>query len=471
MIRAPAFVVALTRHAAFPLAVLVLAAMVLGLAPILVRLTETGPAAAGFWRFVFALPLLTLLTATQGSGDGRGVGTPSHWMLLAGLFFVLDLAFWHYGIVMTSVANATVLCNLTPVVVTLFAWVMWRERPGRGFVVALALALAGAFAMAAGADGGQGTDPLLGDLFSLSVAVWYAGYFLAVKAARRTAGALRVTFWATLAGVPLLWLVAWLLGEDILPAGPSGWWACAGLGLMHVVGRDPDGVARRDHQRIAVGRDGHRPGLDIADLAPVVAVHGGPDAGVVDAFDGKDRLGPGGQPVNHVAGLAHDVAVIAVGAVRRQHLGGQDGMLDFCHVHPLWPRSRNASNGMGLWQRPDGRAHHAAPAAGSTGSRRPIARSSTAPASISRRSPFRVAISCTPSGLPGRAPTGAVRPGRPSVGVPLIGAVTRRNQSKSSPSDTSCSAGMGLTQVTAVSSSGKSSKKSCHLRRIVERLA
>ena len=237
MIRAPAFVVALTRHAAFPLAVLVLAAMVLGLAPILVRLTETGPAAAGFWRFVFALPLLTLLTATQGSGDGRGVGTPSHWMLLAGLFFVLDLAFWHYGIVMTSVANATVLCNLTPVVVTLFAWVMWRERPGRGFVVALALALAGAFAMAAGADGGQGTDPLLGDLFSLSVAVWYAGYFLAVKAARRTAGALRVTFWATLAGVPLLWLVAWLLGEDILPAGPSGWWACAGLGLMHVVGQ------------------------------------------------------------------------------------------------------------------------------------------------------------------------------------------------------------------------------------------
>ena len=189
MIRTPASVVALTRHAAFPLAVLVLAAMVLGLAPILVRLTETGPAAAGFWRFLFALPLLTLLTATQGSGAGRGLGTPSRWMLLAGLFFVLDLAFWHYGIVMTSVANATVLCNLTPVVVTLFAWVVWKQRPGRSFALALGLAVAGAFAMAAGADGGQGTNPLLGDLFSLSVAVWYAAYFLAVKAARRTAGA------------------------------------------------------------------------------------------------------------------------------------------------------------------------------------------------------------------------------------------------------------------------------------------
>ena len=188
MIRAPVSVVALTRHAAFPLAVLVLAAMVLGLAPILVRLTETGPAAAGFWRFLFALPLLTLLTATQGSGAGRGLGTPSRWMLLAGLFFVLDLAFWHYGIVMTSVANATVLCNLTPVVVTLFAWIVWKQRPGRSFVQALTLAV-------------------------------------------------RVTFWATLVGTPLLLLIATALGEDILPAGPGGWLACAGLGLMHVVGQ------------------------------------------------------------------------------------------------------------------------------------------------------------------------------------------------------------------------------------------
>ena len=165
---------------AFALIVLLIAACVLGLAPILVRLTETGPAAAGFWRFVFALPLLTLLA----SREPGGIAAPSKWALLAGLFFALDLSFWHYGIVMTSVANATVLCNLTPVVVTLFGWIVLKETPHRLFLLALALAMGGAFAMAAGADGGQGTNPPLGDLFSLSVAVWYSGYFLAVKAAR-----------------------------------------------------------------------------------------------------------------------------------------------------------------------------------------------------------------------------------------------------------------------------------------------
>lgn len=218
---------------AFALIVLLIAASVLGLAPILVRLTETGPAAAGFWRFLFALPLLTILAAREPGG----VGAPSKWALLAGLFFALDLSFWHYGIVMTSVANATVLCNLTPVVVTLFGWFVLKERPHRLFILALALAMGGAFAMAAGADGGQGTNPMLGDLFSLSVAVWYSGYFLAVQAARRTAGAMRVTFWATLLGAPLLLIVALALGEDVIPAGPAGWAACVAMGVMHVFGQ------------------------------------------------------------------------------------------------------------------------------------------------------------------------------------------------------------------------------------------
>ncbi len=219
---------------AFALMILLAAACVLGLAPILVRLTETGPAAAGFWRFMFAMPLLIVLTTRPGAA---GIGRPSKWMIVAGLFFALDLSFWHYGIVMTSVANATVLCNLTPVVVTLFGWIVFKERPARMFILALGLAMGGAFAMAAGADGGQGTNPLLGDLFSLSVALWYSGYFLAVKAARSSAGAMRITLWATGVGVPLMGIVALMLGEDMIPATAAGWAACVGLGVMHVVGQ------------------------------------------------------------------------------------------------------------------------------------------------------------------------------------------------------------------------------------------
>jgi hypothetical protein len=50
------------------LIVLIGAAVVLGVAPILVRLGEVGPAAAGFWRGVFALPVLLVLHVSDTFG-------------------------------------------------------------------------------------------------------------------------------------------------------------------------------------------------------------------------------------------------------------------------------------------------------------------------------------------------------------------------------------------------------------------
>ena len=95
------------------LIVLLIGACIIGLAPILVRLADSGPAAVGFWRMVFALPLLFLLAQRETGGVGRAGPV----LLLAGGAFALDLAFWHYGIALTSVAKATILSNLTPVIV------------------------------------------------------------------------------------------------------------------------------------------------------------------------------------------------------------------------------------------------------------------------------------------------------------------------------------------------------------------
>ena len=209
-------------------------ACVIGLAPILVRLTQAGPAATGFWRLAFSLPLLAGL-ASRSPG---GVGRPFRLALLAGLAFALDLGFWHYGIANTSVGKATVLTNLTPVAVTAIAWIVFRQRPAPLFLLAVALAVAGASIMALTKGvGAVGPDPALGDGLSLATAVWYALYFLAVSAARKTATAPRVMFWSSLTGAPLLLLAAILLGEPVFPAAAAGWAACVGLGLVHVAGQ------------------------------------------------------------------------------------------------------------------------------------------------------------------------------------------------------------------------------------------
>jgi drug/metabolite transporter (DMT)-like permease len=215
------------------LAALIGGACVIGLAAILVRLAHAGPAATGFWRLVFALPLLALM-ARQASG---GLGAPPRMALWAGLFFALDLGFWHYGIRYTSVANATVLTNLTPVVVTAFAWIFLRQRPGGLFLVAVAAAVGGASLMAYAKGGGAPLNQPLGDALSVTTALWYALYFLTMAEGRKSTGASQMMFWAGVTGVPLLLAAAVALGEPLTPATPSGWAALVGLGVMHVTGQ------------------------------------------------------------------------------------------------------------------------------------------------------------------------------------------------------------------------------------------
>jgi len=220
-----------------PLLVLLLGAVTIGFAPILVRLTETGPAAGGLWRLVFAGPALFLmhLAVRRDNADisARGVRLG----LFAGLLFAGDLACWHYGIAMTSVANATVLANLSPIVVAVMAWWLHAERPRPAFAIGVLVGVAGACGMALFGDHVSRPSSLQGDLLSAATALWYGLYMLAVNSARRVVTAATVMLWSTLSGIPVLLAVALVMGEAIMPASVSGWLACAGLGAVHVVGQ------------------------------------------------------------------------------------------------------------------------------------------------------------------------------------------------------------------------------------------
>ncbi len=213
--------------------VLLAGACLIGTGPVMVRLADVGPSAVGFWRVSFALPLLWFIAARGG-----GAGRPTRVMLAAGAFFAADLVFWHYAIHLTSVANSTVLSNLTPVVVTAASWLLFRERPRGAFMLGLGLAIAGAILMAlAKGGGGAGRDPPLGDLLSALTAVWYSGYFLCVREARRTTGAGAVMFWSSAVSAPLMLAAAVLLREPIWPGAAVRWLPLLGLGLMHVGGQ------------------------------------------------------------------------------------------------------------------------------------------------------------------------------------------------------------------------------------------
>lgn len=226
-----------------PLLALVGGAIAIGFAPVFVRWSEVGLNATAFWRLAIALPPLWLMCRRAGDDllprRNRGL------LALAGIFFALDLCFWHASIALTSVANATLLANLTPIVVVLFYWIVLRQRPTPRFALGATLALAGAVGLALGsgppapvAGGTADGTALLGDVYGVITAFAYAGYLLAVGRARDTAGGLQVMLASTAVAALITGAVALATGETLWPATSAGWSVLAGLALLvHVVGQ------------------------------------------------------------------------------------------------------------------------------------------------------------------------------------------------------------------------------------------
>jgi drug/metabolite transporter (DMT)-like permease len=215
-------------------------AIAIGFAPIFVRWSEVGLNATAFWRLALALPALWLLSHRTGGAPlvpvrGRGL------LAIAGFCFAMDLCFWHASIALTSVANATLLANLTPLFVVLFYWLVLNQRPTLRFSVGAALALAGAAGLALGSKppaANVGGNVPLGDLYGVITAVAYAGYLLAVERARTTASALQVTLASTAVAMLVTGAVALAFGENFWPASSSGWAVLVGLALLvHVLGQ------------------------------------------------------------------------------------------------------------------------------------------------------------------------------------------------------------------------------------------
>ena len=107
------------------------------------------------------------------------------WLLLSGLFIALDHGSLNTAVNLTRIANCTLLNNLSPLWVALFAVVAWRERLNRWFWLGLTLALGGA-GVILGSDFLKHPQLGLGDGLAFASSLFYAGYFLVTQVGRRS---------------------------------------------------------------------------------------------------------------------------------------------------------------------------------------------------------------------------------------------------------------------------------------------
>lgn len=221
------------------LAALALGAIGIGFAPICVRMIELEPVASAFWRLALAAPALWLVSAWMARGPDQPKAPRDRRALLlavaAGLAFAGDLGVWHYSIVFTSVANATLLANLAPVFIALWSISVLGLRLGGQYWLGLVLALVGA-AVLVGVNFGQG-EALLGDALGVLTAAFYAAYQLFIAGARRHYGTWQLMWIST--AVSALCLLPFVLaaGHGWPQSGHDWLWLLALAGISHILGQ------------------------------------------------------------------------------------------------------------------------------------------------------------------------------------------------------------------------------------------
>jgi drug/metabolite transporter (DMT)-like permease len=220
-------------------AALLLGATGIGLAPILVRLSETGPVATAFYRILLAQPILWWWLLREKKSDDAKRTSRSDLKLaaLAGFFFAGDMAIWNWSLKLTTVANSTLLTNFTPFVVTIAARILFHERIAPRLLTGMSVAFAGGFLLV-GESLKMDRRFLIGDGLAIVAAFFYAGYLLTVKQLRRTRSAWYVMAVSGVFSAAILFCVSAGSREVLLPLDARGWIIVLLLALVsHTAGQ------------------------------------------------------------------------------------------------------------------------------------------------------------------------------------------------------------------------------------------
>jgi drug/metabolite transporter (DMT)-like permease len=206
----------ITKPHPLAFAALLLGNAALAFGPWLVRLSDVGPGAAGFWRLALSIPFLLVIA--------RIAGQPAHWpgralavvVALSAFFFAADLAAWHAGIRLTKLGNATLFGNVASFAFA--AWGLWQARRWPTTLQAAALilaALGSALLMAGSAE--LSAWHLHGDLLALAAGLLYAGYLIGMERARGKLQPLPALILASVFGAAMLLPFALATGEQVVP--------------------------------------------------------------------------------------------------------------------------------------------------------------------------------------------------------------------------------------------------------------
>ncbi len=217
------------------------AGIAVGFSPILARVSDLAPLASGFYRLAFAVVAIWLAIRLSG-GELQPFGAMTRGdrirMVLAGIAFAADIAFWHLAIAHTTVLEATLLASTVPIIVTVASVFFFGEKIKPLFVIGLAVALAGVVTLALQRTGALAMPPdrLLGGVYAVMAASFYAAYLLLITKVRRNSSTGTIMLTTTLVSALAILPFAWALSPTMESGSLNGWLILIALAVVSHAG-------------------------------------------------------------------------------------------------------------------------------------------------------------------------------------------------------------------------------------------
>ncbi|MBD3178308.1 MAG: EamA family transporter [Candidatus Latescibacteria bacterium] len=193
-----------------------------------IRLADAAPAAVAALRLIFASAVLLplLFFSTKLREEIRSLTQRDLLMMLLSAFFLaMHFIAWITSLYFTSIASSVVLVTLSPVFITVYSVLIFRDRMDWRFWLGLTVALLGCLILGSGDLKGGGWN-IRGDMLALAGAVAVAGYFLVGSRLRARISLLAYILPVYSFTAVFLVIFALLSGTDLLGAGGKTYLYC-----------------------------------------------------------------------------------------------------------------------------------------------------------------------------------------------------------------------------------------------------
>ena len=159
-------------------------------------------------------------------------------LFFAGVFLAGDVSLWNLSFSYTSVANANLLCNLTPFTVIPISYLLFKEKVPMSFLLSACITFIGVLVLLDG-KASPNPDNFFEDFLAVCASVFYAGFLLIAYKLRDKYESSVIMLVSGLGSVVTLFCTAGLIEGIQVPSDMDSLLPILGLTIcMQVIGHN-----------------------------------------------------------------------------------------------------------------------------------------------------------------------------------------------------------------------------------------